>query len=107
MVSPGRSKVGRVACGVLEESFCGCEVPLGAVPLEFEAPFWPPAVVEAGLSTVEPPPGRLALVPDAGLAAAGEVESGAEFALAAAVGASSLPGTSLLPVFAAAFSVAR
>src|ERR1017187_10570241 len=44
IVSPGRSKVGRVAGGVLEESFSGCEVSPAAVPLEFEAAFWPLAV---------------------------------------------------------------
>src|ERR1019366_3626075 len=101
IVSPGRSKVGRVAGGVLEGLFSGCEVPPEAVPLEFEAPFWPPAVVEAGLSTVEPPPGKPGLAPEAEPVAACEVEPGAGFALAAAAGAASLPGASLLPAFVA------
>src|ERR1035438_4612527 len=98
IVSPGRSKVGRVAGGVLEESFSGCEVSPAAVPLEFEAAFWPLAVVEAGPSTVEPPPGELAFVAEveAEPAAACDVEPGTGFALAAAVGAASLPGASLL-----------
>src|ERR1017187_10631374 len=105
IVSPGRSKVGRVAWGVLEESFSGCEVSPAAVPLEFEAAVWPLAVVEAWPSTVEPPPGKLALVPEAGPAAACDVEPGTGFAFAAAAGAASLPGASLLPAFVASASL--
>jgi hypothetical protein len=90
---------------VLEESFSGCEVSPAAVPLEFEAAFWPLAVVEAGPSTVEPPPGKLAFVAEAEPAAACDVEPGAGFALAAAAGAASLPGASLLPAFVASASL--
>src|ERR1039458_2176238 len=105
IVSPGRSKVGRVAGGVLEGLFSGCEVPPEAVPLEFEASFWPLVVVEAGPSTVEPPPGKLALVPEAEPAAACAVGPGAGFALAAAGGAASVPGASLLAAFVAPASL--